>query len=117
DRVEALPASDPPPPRSEPIDSGHEVEASGTIGGAELPPASLRSEESLVAELADGNAGRVEAAVELGQRGHPSAIEPVFAAIASMTRTEASAALASAIGFGSAATPKLLEGLASRKAY
>lgn len=103
--------------RSRTIHSEQHAVASGVIGDpADEPPPHLRSERSLIAQLGDVSR-RVSAAVELGNRGHASALEPVFEAIASMTRTEASAALASVVGFGAAATPFLVRGLRSRRAY
>lgn len=105
-------------PASEAMSSADGPTVSGVIGGAgdDEPPVHLRSEDSLILQLGDPER-RVEAAVELGQRGHQSALDAVFEAIGGMARTEASEALAGAVGFGAAAIPHLLRGLDSRRAY
>ncbi|HKE17407.1 MAG TPA: CpXC domain-containing protein [Kofleriaceae bacterium] len=100
--------------------SGDEAGWSGTTGsggrrGAVGEFANLDA-AVLIGRLGD-RGRRQAAAVELCRRGEPSALQPVFGALESMTRAESSGVLASTAGFGRAAEPHLLAGLRSRKAY
>lgn len=60
---------------------------------------------------------RMAAAIELCRRGEPAAAPAVFDALAGMSRAEAGRVLASAVGFGHAAEPHLLDQLKGRKGY
>jgi hypothetical protein len=78
------------------------------------------SSEDLLAELEhtrDGRTHRVAAALALCDRGDPSTAAPVIAAAMKMSRSEAVRVLAMSIKFGAAASPALLDGLTSSKAY
>lgn len=90
---------------------------SGSIGGT--PAHGLprqRSIEELLALLGDKQA-RLDAAVELCERGDPRAAGPVIAAAANMSRADAVRVLGKAVKLGAAAKVPLLEGLASSKAF
>jgi HEAT repeat protein len=127
-------------PRSQPIASDSDPVASGSIGPRRDRPAPASgdaggrgpangqrdlpggralagaSDAELLAALGD-RTRRLAAATELCRRGAPSAVEPVFAALELMSRVEAGHVLGSIIGFGRAAEPTLLAGLANRKAF
>ncbi|HSK05292.1 MAG TPA: hypothetical protein VK932_28785, partial [Kofleriaceae bacterium] len=90
---------------------------SGSIGGT--PAHGLprqRSIEELLA-LLDSRGERLDAAVELCERGDPRAAGPVIAAAATMSRADAVRVLGKAVKLGAAAKVPLLEGLASSKAF
>jgi hypothetical protein len=90
---------------------------SGSIGGT--PAHGLprqRSIEELLALLDDKQA-RLDAAVELCERGDPRAAGPVIAAAANMSRADAVRVLGKAVKLGAASKVPLLEGLASSKAF
>ncbi len=90
---------------------------SGSIGGT--PARGLprqRSVEELLA-LLDARGERLDAALELCERGDPRAAGPVIAAAANMSRADAVRVLGKAVKLGAAAKVPLLEGLASSKAF
>jgi HEAT repeat protein len=70
----------------------------------------------LVARLDDRDR-RLAAALELCRRGEPSAMDPVFRALESMARPEASRVLASAVGFGRAVETRLLTVLRHQRPF
>lgn len=90
---------------------------SGSIGGT--PARGLprqRSVEELLG-LLDARGERLDAALELCERGDPRAAGPVIAAAANMSRADAVRVLGKAVKLGAAAKVPLLEGLASSKAF
>jgi len=90
---------------------------SGSIGGT--PARGLpRSQpvDDLLALLEDKQR-RLDAALQLCERGDPRAAGPVIAAAAKMSRAEAVRVLGKAVKLGDAAKAPLLEGLASSKAF
>ncbi len=90
---------------------------SGSIGGT--PARGLprqRTVDELLA-LLDDRQERLEAALQLCERGDPRAAGPVVAAAAKMGRADAVRVLGKAVKLGAAAKVPLLEGLASSKAF
>jgi hypothetical protein len=90
---------------------------SGSIGGT--PARGMprqRSIEELLAALED-KSGRVDAAIQLCERGDPRAAGPVIALAAKLSRADAVRILGKAVKLGAAAKASLLEGLASSKAF
>lgn len=119
-------------PRTEPIDSGRQPEASGTIGqvtsliedrtkhatlDAEEPGALAgRSVDELVGLLDDRDL-RYAAAIELCNRRSPATLRPLFVALRRMTRAEAGHVFGNLVGFGEVAVAPLIETLSSRKGF
>jgi len=94
--------------------------ALGAESAARSTPLRPDYEGATVAELLDlldDKDLRLGAALELVRRGDPLAVGPVFGAIRRMTRGEAVRVLPVVIRFGEHATPHLVDGLRSRKAY
>jgi CpXC protein len=75
-----------------------------------------RSTEELI-DLLDDKEVRLLVAMELGRRGEPVAVGPMFAAIRRMTRGEAVRAIPAMAAFGERAVPHLVDGLRSRQAF
>ncbi|MEM9488314.1 MAG: hypothetical protein AAGC55_04160, partial [Myxococcota bacterium] len=72
--------------------------------------------DELLARL-DNPDTRVEAAVELANRGERRTIGPVMTAIERMNRTDAVHALGSLAAFGDRITPALIQGMSSSKSF
>ncbi len=98
--------------------SDAEPVASGTIAprAATPAPARDRSLPELVAML-DDRARRVDAALELCERGAAQAVRPIMNAVRRMGRAEAVRVLGAMVKLGPAAAPALTAGLASSKAF
>ncbi|MEZ4367033.1 MAG: hypothetical protein R2939_12215 [Kofleriaceae bacterium] len=79
-------------------------------------PGERRPLEELLAALKE-RPTRLDAAIELCERGEPSTIEPVMAAVAKMSRSEAVRVLGMMVRYGTAAAPALTTGLGSSKAF
>ncbi len=78
--------------------------------------AKARPIEELLARL-EGRTERLDAAIALCERADARALGPVMAAVRKMSRAEAVRVLGMMVRFGAPATPVLMEGLASSKAY
>jgi HEAT repeat protein len=104
--------------RARMVDSNVAPLASGTIDRPKTvaEPSRGRSFDELLAAL-DQRTDRLDAAVELCERGDARALPPLMAAVKKMSRSEAVRVLGMAVRFGPAAAPALMEGLASSKAY
>lgn len=90
---------------------------SGTIASRPSPsPRGKASVPELIAQL-DDRTRRVDAALELCERGDPSAIRPIMHAVRRMARSEAVRVLGTMVKLGPAAAPALTAGLSSSKAY
>ncbi len=98
---------------------------SGTIGtsqvrrnaqAGERHQLSERPMDQLIGYL-ENKDHRMDAAMELATRGEERALGPVFNTLRRMTRGEAVQVLGASVGFGDKATPHLLDGLRSRKAF
>lgn len=96
---------------------------SGSIGST--PPRGTprsRSTDTLIAQLEgrgprDDHMPRVDVALALCDRGDPRAARPIVEAAMRMSRGEAVRVLARVVKLGPVATPALLDGLSSSKAY
>lgn len=119
-------------PRTEPIDSGHQPEASGTIGNAPSLIKERAGHASREGESAGALAGRsvddllgllgdrdlrYAAAIELCAHRNPKTVRPLFAALRRMTRAEAGHVFGNLVGFGEVAIAPLIETLGSRKGF
>jgi len=98
--------------RTEPIHSEREPAVSGTIG----TPVTQRPEDPLIAKLSRDDQ-RVEAALEIAQRGEAERLPMLFEAIGQMNRSDAGRVLGAIPAFGHAAVPFLIDGLQSRKGF
>jgi hypothetical protein len=96
---------------------------SGSIGST--PPRGTPrtwTTDALIAQLEgrgprDDNMPRVDVALALCERGDPRAARPIIEAAMKMSRGEAVRVLARVVKLGAVATPALLDGLSSSKAY
>jgi HEAT repeat protein len=104
--------------RARMVDSNVAPLASGTIDRpkTQAEPSRGRSIDELIAAL-DQRGDRLDAAVELCERGDPRALPPLMLAVKKMSRSEAVRVLGMSVRFGAAAAPALMEGLGSSKAY
>ncbi len=90
---------------------------SGTIGPRPSPALVRgRSVPDLIT-LLDDRERRLEAALELCERGDASAIRPIMHAVRRMARSEAVRVLGTMVKLGPATAPALTAGLASSKAF
>ncbi len=98
--------------------SDAEPVVSGTISSRAATPAPARGRTvpELIA-LLDDRQRRVEAALELCERGDASAVRPVMNAVRRMGRSEAVRVLGAMVKLGPAAAPALTAALASSKAF
>jgi hypothetical protein len=71
----------------------------------------------LVALLEEDEGRRLPAALELARRRETGAVGAVFASLLRMNRKEAVEVMGSAVGFGPAAVPYLVEGMSARKSF
>ena len=118
-------------PRTEPIDSARQPEASGTIGNASAlkdPTAQASAGRAEAPRVAGRGAGellgllddrdlRYAAAVELCSHRDPTTIRPLFAALNQMTRAEAGHVFGNLVAFGDGVVAPLIETLGSRKGF
>jgi hypothetical protein len=121
---------DAPSARTRPVVSADAPSAAGTIERPEriagrpatadaaraAEAAKARPLEELLARL-EGRTERLDAAIALCERADARALGPVMAAVRKMSRAEAVRVLGMMVRFGAPATPVLMEGLASSKAY
>lgn len=92
--------------------------ASGTIAPRPASTTSLRGRPvAEVLRLLDDRDRRLAAALELCERGEPSAVRPVMNAVRRMGRADAVRVLGAMVRLGPAAGPALTAGLASSKAF
>ena len=103
------------------VASENEPVVSGTIaprpaGPVAAPAVKGRSVPELVA-LLDDKGRRVEAALELCERGDETAIRPIMHAVRRMGRAEAVRVLGAMVKLGPSAAPALTAGLSSSKAF
>ena len=93
---------------------GSSAKAHRTVGNR--GPLADKSLDQLIALLGDRDR-RFEAALQLCERRDPLAIDPLFAALARMTRAEAGDVFGGVVAFGDKGIARLIETLASRKGF
>ncbi|MBX3157968.1 MAG: hypothetical protein KF773_18515 [Deltaproteobacteria bacterium] len=99
------------------IASDEVSQVSGSIGGTPAHGVTRPKPIEELLALLDDRQQRVQAAIELCERGEAKAAAPVISAVGKMSRAEAVRVLGMSVKFGEAAKGPLLEGLASSKAF
>lgn len=104
------------------VASDSEPVVSGTIGAraASAPPVAAATKGRSIPELLtllDDKTRRVEAALELCERGDETVVRPIMNAVRRMGRAEAVRVLGAMVKLGPHAAPALTAGLSSSKAF